>query len=173
MYYAEWFVLRWVICTMLKDLNYVEWSVQRWLICGTALNDLYYVEWVLLHWMICTTLNNFLLCCKICTTSNGLCSQGIIQHWKIFTTLTRSAMDDLYNVKSFGLRLIIIVFLMSARCAYSRKYCKYFALTSGLIFPWSGNIKNIRPSPRNWSYRYVFDHSIGKHKSDAPLSYMM
>ena len=36
-------------------------------------------------------------------------------------------MDDLYNVESFGYdELLSIGFLMSARCAYSRKYCKKF-----------------------------------------------
>ena len=115
MYYVERFVLRSVICTTFKDLNYVsndlysvELFAQSLIICSTTLNDFYYVEWVLLRWMICTTLNDFLLRCKICTTSNDLYSQGIIQRWKICTTLNvRSAMDDLYNVESFGLRLII------------------------------------------------------------------
>ena len=40
---------------------------------------------------------------------------------------------------------------------------RYFALTSGLTFPWFGNIKNIRPCPTNWSNRDVFDHSCGKY----------
>ena len=37
---------------------------------------------------------------------------------------------------------------------------RYFTLTSELIFPRFGNIKKkyIRPCPRNWSYRDVFDH---------------
>ena len=125
--YVEWFVQRWIICSTLNELNYVAWFAQCWIICSTALNDLYYVEWFVLRWMICTMLNDCLRRCKICTTSNDLYSQGIVQRWKICTTLKiRSAMDDLHKVKSFGLRLIVIDFLMSARCAYSRKYCKIF-----------------------------------------------
>ena len=112
LYYVEWFVLRWMICTTLSDLYYVEWFVlrwkiwttlndlysvelfaQSWIICSTGLNDLYYVEWALLRWMICITLNDFLLRCKICTTSNDLYSQGIIQRWKICTTLNDSECD--------------------------------------------------------------------------------
>ena len=62
-YYLEWFVLRWTICTVLNDSYYAEWFVL------TTLNDLYYVEWFVLRWMICTyyvecvltTLNNLSL----------------------------------------------------------------------------------------------------------------
>ena len=73
--------------------------------------------------MICTTLNDFLLPCKICATSNDLYSvKKFVLRWMI-----RSAMYDLYNVESFGLdELLSIGFLMSARCAYSKKYCKVF-----------------------------------------------
>ena len=126
MYYVEWFVLRWMICITLNDLYYVEWFVQRciiwqsWIICSAALNDLYYEndfyydEWFVLCWMISTMLNDFLLCCKICTTSIDLCSQGIIQ--MICTTLNHL---DYWVLLSIG-------FLMSARSAYLRKYCKTF-----------------------------------------------
>ena len=40
---------------------------------------------------------------------------------------------------------------------------RYFALNSGLIFPWFGNIKNLRHCLTNWSYRDVFDHSSGNY----------
>ena len=108
MYYIEWFVLRWVICTTLKDLNYVEWFVQRWIICTEMNYLLYSIEWFVLRWLIFITLNDFLLRCKICTTSNDLYSQGIIQRWKICTTLSDSDYDGWFvNVESFGLLLII------------------------------------------------------------------
>ena len=130
-YYVEWFVLRWMICITLNDLNYVAWFAQRWIICSTALNYLYYVDWFVLRWMICTTLNDFLLHCKICATSNDLYSvERFVLRWMI-----RSTMDDLYNVESFGLWLLLIIgFLMCARCAYSRKYCKIFCINLWVVF---------------------------------------
>ena len=108
MYYVEWFVLRWVICTTLNDLNYVVWFVQHWIIC-TALNDLYYVEWFVLRW--------------ICTTLNDLQSvERFALSWMIW-----SAMDDFYNAESLDYNeLLSIGFLMSPRCAYLRKYDKIF-----------------------------------------------
>ena len=107
--YVEWFVLHRMIWTALHDLHSVELFVHRWIICSTVLNYLYYVEWFALCWMIFITLtiftklNDFLLCCKICTTSNDLYSvDRFVLSWMI-----RNAMGDLYNIESSGLRLII------------------------------------------------------------------
>ena len=138
LYYVEWFVLRWMICITLNDLYYVEWFVlrwkiwttlndlysvelfaQSWIICSTALNDLYYVEWVLLRWMILQNLYHL---------------KWLVQ------PRNYTALKDLYYVEWFGVRwmicttlnhlgydeLLSIGFLMSARCAYSKKYCKIF-----------------------------------------------
>ena len=89
LYSVERFVLPWMICTVLNYLHIVElFVVQCWMIY-TTLNELYYVEWFVLR----TALNEFLLRCKICTTSNDLYSQGIIQRWKICTTLNDSECD--------------------------------------------------------------------------------
>ena len=117
LYYVKWFVLRWVICTTLNDLNYVAWFAQRWIICSTALNYLYYVEWFVQRWIIFYFLAKFV---------------GLGMIWV--------ALKDLYHVEWFGVRwmicttlnhlgcdeLLSIGFLMSARCAYSKKYCKIF-----------------------------------------------
>ena len=63
MWYVEWFVLGWMICTKLNDLYYVEWLVLRLMICSyhvefllTTLNNLHFVEWFIL-----TALNLFWL----------------------------------------------------------------------------------------------------------------
>ena len=48
--------------------------------------------------------------------------------------MIRSPMDDLYNVESLN-ELLNIGFLMSARCAYSRKKCWMFTLTANTNFP--------------------------------------
>ena len=144
LYYAEWFVL------------YLEWFALRWMIC-TTLKDLYNVELFLLRWKICTTLNHL------------YCVERFVLRWIICT-----ALKDLYYVEWFGVRwnicttlnpldyniLLSIGFLMSARCAYSRKYSKifytnlclrhyhlkllkfpihgntFFVYGSGEIFPW-------------------------------------
>ena len=45
LYKVEWYVLRWMICTMLNDLY-------------NTLNGLYFVEWFELRWVICTLLND-------------------------------------------------------------------------------------------------------------------
>ena len=114
LYYIEWFVLRWKIWSTLNDLYSLKLFAQSWIICNTALHDLCNLEWFLLRWMICAMLNDFLIRCKICTTSNDLYSQRIIQRWKICTTwMIRSAMDDLYNVELFGLPLIIDYWLFN------------------------------------------------------------
>ena len=67
LYKVEWYVLRWMICTMLNDLY-------------NTLNGLYFVEWFELRWVICTLLNDcntlkdwhlngwFTLGSMICTT---------------------------------------------------------------------------------------------------------
>ena len=109
MHYVEWFVLHWKICTTLNDLYCVEWFVPRWIIC-TMLNDLHCVEWYVIRLMICTTFNDlnyvawFVQRWIICTALNYLqySVELIVLRWMI-----RSEMDDLYNVESFGLRLII------------------------------------------------------------------
>ena len=149
LYSVERFALRWMICTTLNDLYYVEWFVLRWVIC-TTLNDLYYVEWFVLSWMICTTLNDLYYVRWVnCTILNDLYYvEWFVQHWMIFYFLAKfvrprkicTALTDLYYVEWFGVRwmicttlnhlgydeLLSIGFLMSARCAYSKKYCKIF-----------------------------------------------
>ena len=154
MYYVEWFVLRWMICTTLNDLHCVEWFVLCWMICIT-LNDMYYVEWFVLRWMICTTLHDlhsvelFVQCWIICTTLNGLYYvKWLVQRWMNFYFLAKfvrpwmicTALKDLCCIEWFRARWIIcttlnhlgynellsIGFLMSTRCAYSKKCYKIF-----------------------------------------------
>ena len=103
----DWYVTEFYIIR--RSGKRFERFVQHWIICSTTLNDLYYVEWFALCWMIFITLtiftklNDFLLCCKICTTSNDLYSvDKFVLSWMI-----RNAMGDLYNIESSGLRLII------------------------------------------------------------------
>ena len=123
------YVLRSKIWTTLNDLYSVKLFAQSWIICNTALHDLCNLEWFLLRWMISTMLNDFLIRCKICTTSNDLYSQGIIQRWKICTTLNDSECDGWFVQRWIIWTTIncwLLVFLMSVRCAYSRKYCKIF-----------------------------------------------
>ena len=127
LYYVEWYVLRWMICITFGDLYYVERFELRWMIC-TALNYLHRVElFVVQCWMICTTLNEFFYI------------EWFVQRWMIFyfvakfvpprmtctakelysverfvlCSMIRSVMDDLYNVESFGLRLIIDYWLFN------------------------------------------------------------
>ena len=73
--------------------------------------------------MIRITLKDFLLYCKTCAASKDLYSvDRFVLCWKM-----RSAMDDLYSTESFGYDdLLSIGFLMSARCAYSKKYSTIF-----------------------------------------------
>ena len=115
--YVEWLVLRCIIWTALHDLYSVElFVVQRLIIC-TTLNDLYFVEWFVLRWMICTTSNAFLIPRKICTALTDLYYvEWFGVRWMICTTLNHLGYDELLSIG----------FLMSARCAYSRKYCKIF-----------------------------------------------
>ena len=154
LYSVERFVLRWKICTTLNDLYYVERFVLRWMIC-TTLNDLYYVEWYVLRWMICTTLSDLyyverseLRWMNFITLNDLYYVEWFVQRWMIFYFLAKfvgprmicTALKDLYYVEWFGVRwmicttlnhlgydeLLSIGFLMSARCAYSKKYCKIF-----------------------------------------------
>ena len=128
LYYVEWFVLRWMICITLNDLYYVDWFVLRWKI-WTTLNDLYSVQFFAQSWIICstalndlyTTLNEFyydrwfvqrrmifyfvakFVPPQMTCTAKELYRVGrFVLRWMI-----RSAMYDLYNVESFGLRLIV------------------------------------------------------------------
>ena len=122
LYYVESLVLGWVICTKLNDFYYIELFVLRWVICIT-LNNLYYVQWYAQRWMICTTLNDFLLPCKICATSMICTALKYLYYvewfgiqWMICTTLNQLGYEELLS----------IAFLISARCAYSKKSCKIF-----------------------------------------------
>ena len=151
LYYIDWFVLRWMIWTTLHDLYSVElFVVQRWFIC-TTLNDLYYVEWFVLRWIICKTLNDFLLPCKICATSKGLYSVD----WFVLRWMTRSEMDDLYNIESFGLRwnFWVSAFQWVPGVLIQKNTVRYFALTSELVCSWFKNVKKKYSwlCPRNWS----------------------
>ena len=198
MYYVEWFVLRWVICTTLNDLNYVAWFVQRWIICSTALNDLYYVEWFVLRWMICITLNDLYNVEWFFTSLQNLYHLEWLVQPRNYT-----ALKDLYYVEWFGVRwmicttlnhlgcdeLLSIGFLMSARCAYSKKYCKIFYTNLWvdffLIWKYQEEIFSALPQKLVikrcfWSLQWklllmdfpdIFNNFL--NKSDAPLSYMM
>ena len=107
LYSVEKFMLRWKICTTLKDLYYledmyyVEWFVLRWTIC-TTLNDFYYVEWFVLRRMIFYFVAKFVRPRMTCTTKELYSVERIV-----LPLLIRSAMDDLYNAESSGLRLVI------------------------------------------------------------------
>ena len=156
MYYVEWFVLRWVICTTLNDLNYVAWFAQRWIICSTALNYLYYVEWFVQRWIIFYFLAKFV---------------GLGMIWV--------ALKDLYHVEWFGVRwmicttlnhlgydeLLSIGFLMSARCAYSRKYCKIFYTNLWVDFflIWKYQEEIYSALPQKLVIKRCFDHSSGNY----------
>ena len=136
LYCVEWYVLRWMICTTLSDLYYVEWFelrcmicitsnylysvelfvVQRWIIF-TTLNDLYYVEWFVQCWMIFYFLSNFVRPRMICTALTDLYYvEWFGVHGIICAMLTRLGYDELLSIG----------FLISARCAFSKKYCNIF-----------------------------------------------
>ena len=146
LYYVELFVLRWMICTMLNDMYYIEWFVSRWVVFTTLndlnyVDDLYSVELFAQDWIIRRySVEWFALRLMICFTLDDLYNV----EW-FFNSLVRRrmiciALKDLYNVEWFGVRWMIcttlnhldynelfsIDFLMSARCAYLRKYCKIF-----------------------------------------------
>ena len=97
LYCVEWFVLRWIICTTFNDMHSVEWFVQRWMI-------FYFLAKFVRPRMICTALKDlyyvewFGIQSMICTTLNQLGYE----------------------------ELLSIAFLISARCAYSKKSCKIF-----------------------------------------------
>ena len=111
LYSVERFALRWMICTTLNGLYYVEWSELHWMIC-TTLSDLNCVAWFVQRWIICTTLNDLYHVNDLYnvewfyTSLQNLCDlEWFVQRWKIW--MIWNAMDDLYNVESFALRLII------------------------------------------------------------------
>ena len=121
LYYVEWYVLRWMICITLSDLYYVErfelrwmicsvlnylhrvelFAVQRWMIWAT-LNDLYYVEWFVQHWMIFYLVAKFLPPWMTCAAKELYSVERFV-----LRSMSRSAMDNLYNVELFGLPLIV------------------------------------------------------------------
>ena len=116
LYYVEWFVLRWMIWTTLHDLYNVELFVQRWIIF-TRLNDLYYVEWFVQCWMIFYFLSNFVRPRMICTALTDL---YYVEWFRVYgiicAMLTRLGYDELLSIG----------FLLSAWCAFSKKYCNIF-----------------------------------------------
>ena len=73
LYKVEWYVLRWMICTMLNDLF-------------NTLNVLYFVEWFELRWVICTLLNN-------CNTLKDWHHNG----WFALRSMICTAVEDLYH----------------------------------------------------------------------------
>ena len=129
MYYVAWFAQRRIICTV---LNYLKYSVELFVLCWINLYSL--MIW--LCWMICTTLNDFLLRCKICSTSNDLSSQGIIQRWKICTTLNDSQCGGWF-VQRWIICTTINYWLSAFKWVPGvliwENTVSYFALTSGLI----------------------------------------
>ena len=110
LWYVEWFVLRWKIWTTFNGLYSVELFVQRWIICSTALNDLYYVEWFVQRLKVFYFVAKFVPSRTTCTAKELYSVERFVLRWVI-----RSAMDDLYNVGSFGLRLIIGYRLFNGR----------------------------------------------------------
>ena len=90
-----------MIWTTLNDLCGVELFVQRWVI-RTVLNNLYYIEWFEVRWMIFTTLKNL------------YDTEWFGVRWMICATLNHLDYDEFLSIG----------FLMSVKCAYSRKYCK-------------------------------------------------
>ena len=67
-----------------------------------TLNDLYYVEWFVQRWMIFYFVAKFVPPRMTCTAKELYSVERFVLRWMI-----RSAMDDLHNVESFGLRLIV------------------------------------------------------------------
>ena len=113
-----------MICTTLNDLNYVAWFVQRWIICIT-LNYLYYVEWFVQRWIIFHSLEKFVQPGMICTAlRNFYYVEWFGVRWMICTTLNHLGNDELLSIG----------FLMSERCAYSKKYCKIFYINLWVDF---------------------------------------
>ena len=76
-----------------------------------TLNDLYYVEWFVQRWIIFYFVAKFVPP-RMSSTAKELYSvERFVLRWMI-----RSAMDDLYNVESFGLRVIIIDYWFFNEC---------------------------------------------------------
>ena len=104
-----------MICTALKGLYYVEWYLLGWMI-WTTLNDLYNVEWFF------TSLQNLYHLEWLVQPRNYTALKDLYYvewfgvRWMICTTLNHLGYDELLSIG----------FLMSARCAYSRKYKKMF-----------------------------------------------
>ena len=110
-------ILLWMISTTLNEMYYVEWFVQRWIICSTTLNYLDYVEWFILRWMIFYFVVKFVRPRMICTALKDLYYvEWFGVRWMICTTLNHLGYDELLSIG----------FLLSARCAYSKRYCKIF-----------------------------------------------
>ena len=105
------------ICTAFSnDLCSVERFALRWIIC-TTLNDLYYVEWFVLRWIIFDFLAKLVWPRKICTALTDLYYvEWFGVRWMICTTLNHLGYDELLSIG----------FLLKARCAHSKKYCKIF-----------------------------------------------
>ena len=106
-----------MIWTTLHDLYSVElFVVHCWIIC-TTLNDLYYVECFEQRWMIFYFLAKFVRPRMICKVLKDLYYvEWFGVRWMICTTLNHLGYDELLSIG----------FLMSLRCAYSKKYCKIF-----------------------------------------------
>ena len=124
LHHVEWFVLRWKIWTTLNDLYSVELFVQGWIICTTALNGLYNVEWIF------TSLQNLYDLEWLVQPRNYTALKDLYYfecfgvQWMICTTLNHLDYDQLLSIS----------FLMSARCAYSIKYCKIFCTDLWVYF---------------------------------------
>ena len=117
LYYAELYELRYMICTALNYLYSVElFVVHRWITC-TRLNDLYYDEWFAQRWMIFYFLAKFVRSWMICTALKDLYYvEWFGVWWMICTTLNHLGYNELLSIG----------FLMSTRCAYSKKCYKIF-----------------------------------------------
>ena len=145
-----------------------------------TLNDLYYVEWFVQRWMIFYFLAKFVGPRMICTALKDLYYvEWFGVRWMICTTLNHLGYDELLSIG----------FLMSARCAYSKKYCKIFYTNLWvdffLIWKYQEEIFSALPQKLVikrcfWSLLWklllmdfpdIFNNFL--NKSDAPLSYMM
>ena len=105
-----------MICTVLSNLCYVEWFALRWVIC-TTLNSLFCVEWFVLRWMTFYLLAKLVRHRMISTVLKDLYYVEWFEvQWMICRTLNRLGYEELLSIG----------FLISARCAYSKKHCKIF-----------------------------------------------
>ena len=88
-----------------------------WKICTAFYNDLYNVERFVLRWMIFYFAAKFVRRRMICIALKDLYDvEWFAVRWMICTTLNHLDYDELLSIR----------FLMSSRCAYSRKYCNIF-----------------------------------------------